>query len=172
MARLIITKEVEFEMKRILNKYKKYNFKQTDRDNIIKLLVSCSNNFCPFTGVLFPDRKFSIEHFHIRQATDKTKSIEFENLYPCCQDANVPTKQRPLTLDPKIVDYVDRLYIDTNDFLVKPKDENDKEAQDTIEQFSLNKNNQLQKYRRSEYTKKFILKTNFATKYSFSEYFD
>jgi hypothetical protein len=174
MARLVLNETAKNEIQSILAKYKSYTTFGSSKNYLIvleKLIKSC-NDFCPFTGVLYPDRKFSIEHFHFRHSTNSQEDLTLENLYPCCQDANVPTKQRSLTLDPKIIDYVDRLYIDTSDFLVKPKDENDKEAKDTIEQFSLNKNNQLQTNRMSEYNKKFIFKTNSATKYSFSEYFN
>ena len=172
MAKLDITNEIELEIKKNLSTVKSYsNLTSAQKEKIIELLINCSNSFCPFTGVLYAKWPFTIEHFHTRQAQDMAQNVDFSNLYPCASGANLPTVQNPLTLDPKLVDYVDKLYIDTTDFLVKPKDENDANAKATIQQYGLNRQNKLSSYRATIYAEIHIEKTNTAKKYSFSEYF-
>ena len=173
MARLELNEITKAKIQAILSKYSRYKTFSSSENHIVvlKLLVECSNGFCPFTGVYYPDRKFSIEHFHYRQANNKENDLNIDNLYPCCLDANVPTNQNKLTLDPKLVNYVDRVYFDPNDFKIKAKNPNDKEAEATIKQFSLDKSNQIQDFRQEIFVRKTILRENFAEKYSFSEYF-
>ena len=173
MAKLELSDVNKAKIQVMMNRYSTYKSfsSSVNHKQVLDLLIQGCNGFCPFTGVFYPERKFSIEHFHWRQADNKENDLNIDNLYPCCLDANVSTKQNKLTLDPKDVNYVDRLYFDPNDFKIKAKNLNDKEAEATIKQFSLDKSNQIQDFRLSMFVRKTILRENFGDKYSFSEYF-
>jgi hypothetical protein len=174
MARLVLTLEYKNYTHNILNKYNSYTSFKSSKDylTVLKILIQCCDGFCPFSGVLYPDRKFGFEHFITRQKDDLTQDLNIDNLYPCCSDVNLSTKQNSLTLDPKLVDYKDRIYFDPSDMSMKPKNSGDEAAIASIEQYKLNgKRNQLSEFRTNRYIEIYELGRNFGSKYSFCEYF-
>ncbi len=168
-------------IQKIIGKKTKYDsLSVNDRENILIELLKTTNQFCPFTGFLYPQYPdFSIEHFYYQQARFPEKQLDWNNWIPCARNANKPpiTKKDfkeefdyPDVYSPEDIDYVDILKYNPLNFEIVPKNDNDEKATNTIKRFGLNDYNK--KDAREDYFNRRKNGEFNSSKYCFYEYIE
>ena len=182
MAKMIRNKANAEIIKKIIGKKTNYSsLSVDDRKNILIELLKTTNQFCPFTGLIFPEyMDFTIEHFYYQQARFPKKQLDWNNWIPCARNANKPpiTKKDfieefdyPNVYSPEKVDYIDVLeYNPLNDEIRPKKSSNISIAMNTIKRFGLNDYNK--KVAREHYFKRRKNGEINTSKYCFCEYIE